>query len=388
MLTGLADAQWLPVAAGALALSVAVWLLARSRRRGTDRRRPPAAVVVAALAAAGCTAYSADTSWRFAAHRLGMTSDTERAAMFAAAELALFAVALMARQNLNGVQKAPGTPGILVWVITGVQVIPAYSESGVIGGTVRAFVGPVLAALLWHLAMGIELRHAKPGANSQSLPAVIARELRERMLSRLGLATRNRTAEQISRDRATAIAVKLASRPTLRRWGRSRLAAAVARSGVGTDAAQRDVLLQLLAARRGAISLATIDLRSPFEAEPDGGTNPGTTAEPVPARVVLVPVPARDRQPVPAPAEPRPELQAVPEPVTEAEPKSAPEPARRTRRATPGSDKGSAFNKHVRAAQRWLSSDPAMSGADIGKKLGTSDRYGRKVRTAALAQAS
>ncbi|WP_456317201.1 hypothetical protein [Streptomyces mirabilis] len=247
------------IAAVLLLLLAVAGLLARSNR-------PPAAVVVASLAAMACTAYSGDTSWGFAEHRLHMTSTNERAALFLAAELALFATALMARQNLR-TQGAPGTPGLLVWLITGVQVIPAYSESGLVGGTVRAFVGPVLAAVLWHLAMGIELRHAKPGAGSQSLPAVIARELRERLLSRLGLATRDRTAEQITRDRATARAVQLASRPKLRRWGSSRLAAAVARSGVGTDPEQLDVMMRMLAARRGAGRLSEVELRSPFEPE-------------------------------------------------------------------------------------------------------------------------
>ncbi|WP_328757449.1 hypothetical protein [Streptomyces sp. NBC_00271] len=309
-------------AAATLLLAVLVTLLRTSRT--------PAAVLVASLAAMACTAYSADTSWRFAAHRLDMTSDAERAAMFAAAELALFAVALMARQNLR-TQGAPGTPGVLVWVITGVQVIPAYSESGLVGGTVRAFVGPVLAAVLWHLAMGIELRHAKPGTGSQSLPAVIARELRERLLSRLGLATRDRTAEQITRDRATARAVQLASRPKLRRWGSSRLAAAVARSGVGTDPEQLDVMMRMLAARRGAGTLASVELRSPFEPEvPEVAIEVHRVPEvpeaypaievhvpavpvAVPAGVRLLPIVAR---PEPAPV--------VPEPVAE-EPSPEPE---------------------------------------------------------------
>lgn len=362
-------------------LLLAVCLLVRRRRRpASDRRRPPPAVIVAALAAAGCTAYSADTSWRFAEHRLDMTDTVERGAMFAAAELALFACALMARQNLSE-RGTPGTPGLLVWAVTLVQVIPAYTESGLLGGTVRAVVGPILAAVLWHMAMGLELWHAKPGTLSSSLPAVIARELRERLLSRLGLAARDRTAEQITRDRATVRAVRLASRTKLRRLGKHRLAAAVARSGAGVDPAQRDVLLSLLAARRSAESLSTIALPSPFEAEPDGGT----AAEPVPARIVLVPVPDRDRRQVPAGAAPCPELQAVPEPAPEAEPDSAPEPARRNRRSTRTS---TAFDKHVRTVRKWLATEPKLSGAEIGKKLGKSDRYGRKVRTAALAQAS
>ena len=175
------------VSVALIAPLIAAWAKARRRADG----RTPAAVVVASLAAMACTAYSADTSWRFAGHHLGMTSEAERAAMFAAAELALFSCALMARQNLR-TQDAPGTPGVLVWVITGVQVIPAYAESGFVGGTVRAVVGPILAALLWHLAMGIELRHARPDAESASLPAILAREVRERLLSRLGLAGEDR----------------------------------------------------------------------------------------------------------------------------------------------------------------------------------------------------
>ncbi|MEU0433701.1 hypothetical protein ABZ153_19075 [Streptomyces sp. NPDC006290] len=255
-----AQAHPLPTSVAAAVLLAALVTLLRATRA-------PAAVVVASLAAMACTAYSGDTSWGFAEHRLHMTSTTERGAMFAAAELALFSCALMARQNLRGPQGAPGTPGALVWFITGVQVIPAYSESGLVGGTVRAVVGPVMAAMLWHLAMGIELRHAKPGAGSQSLAAVIARELRERLLSRLGLATRGLTAEQITRDRATARAVQLAARPSLHRWGKARLAAAVARSGVGTDPEQLDVMMRMLAARRGAGTLATVELPSPFVVE-------------------------------------------------------------------------------------------------------------------------
>ncbi|MFE9936346.1 hypothetical protein [Streptomyces hirsutus] len=261
-LTTWTQAHTLPAALAVVLALAAVVALAVAGRRAA--RRTPAAVLMAALAALACTAYSADTSWRFAGHSLDMVSTAERAAMFAAAELALFACALMARQNLR-THGVPGVPGVLVWFITGVQVIPAYAESGFVGGTVRAVVGPVLAAMLWHLAMGIELRHGKPGAGSQSLPAVVGRELRERLLSRLGLATRDRTAEQITRDRATVRAVQLASRPKLRRWGRARLAAAVARSQVGTDPEQRDVMMRMLAARRGAAKLSTIDLRSPFE---------------------------------------------------------------------------------------------------------------------------
>lgn len=273
-----------------LAVAVAVTALAALALLLRPLRKTPAAVVVAALAAIACTAYSADTSWRFAEHELAMVDPGERAALFAAAELALFACALMARQNLR-TKGAPGTPGVLVWVITGVQVIPAYSESGFVGGTVRAVVGPVLAALLWHLAMGIELRHTKPDAESAALLAVLAREVRERLLSRLGLAVRDRSAEQISRDRATVKAVALAAKLSEMKHGARgrtrvarRLSVAVGKAQAGASDEQRAKLLDLLAARRHSASLATIDLPSPWQPAPEPAieyTEP-VAIEPVP----------------------------------------------------------------------------------------------------------
>ncbi|WP_234445354.1 flagellar biosynthesis protein FlhF [Streptomyces rimosus] len=271
--------------AGLCVLAVSA-VVRRSRRRApeADHRSPPAAVIVTALAAVGCTAYSADTSWRFAEHVLGMVGLKERAALFAAGELALFAVALMARQNLRE-KGMPGTPGVLVWVITGVQVIPAFAESGFWGGIVRAFVGPIMAAWLWHLAMGIELRHRWPGAESQSLPSVLWREGRERLLSRLGLAVRDRTAEQITRDRWTVKAVSLAARladmaPDDQKRERvaRKLSVAVGRAQAGAHPEQKRMLLQLLAARRHARSLATVVLPSPWTPEAESVVRPRSLA--------------------------------------------------------------------------------------------------------------
>ena len=290
-----------------LALVLTAWTV---RRRGSRSRKrlDGRAVKVAAVAALGCTAYSADTSWRFAADYLDMAGAAERAGMFAAAELALFATALMARQNL-AVQGAPGLPGTLVWVITTVQVIPAYAESGPIGGTVRAFVGPVMAAMLWHLAMGIELRLRTPGAASKGLIAVLGREARERLLSRLGIAARDRDAAQITRDRATARAVTLAARlaehtpeQQQNRRGRRltrRLSKAVGRASVGTDPLQRAQLLDQLAARRHALALATVPLPSPWSpahSSASAATVPAQATSNVPA-----PVPGPDSSDEPVP---------------------------------------------------------------------------------------
>ncbi|CAL9512747.1 hypothetical protein [Streptomyces sp. enrichment culture] len=255
-----------------LLVLLAGWLIRQQRRRlhHTKRRHGAAAVPVAAVAALGCTAYSADTSWRFAADYLDMGGTAERVAMFAAAELALFATALMARQNLNGPKQAPGLPGTLTWVITAVQVLPAYAESGPVGGTVRAFVGPVMAAMLWHLAMGIELRHRAPDAASRGLAAVLVRQARERLLARLGIADQDADAARLIRERALSEAVALILRAesmTDRQRGKrrerrltERLHEALERAGVDGDSRQDELLLRKLATRKQALGLTSITL--------------------------------------------------------------------------------------------------------------------------------
>ncbi|HET6859313.1 MAG TPA: hypothetical protein VFH94_19770, partial [Streptomyces sp.] len=292
-----------PVAALALVLSG--WAIRRRNARPQERLGSPA-VKVAALAALACTAYSADTSWRFAADYLNMAGTAERIGMFAAAELALFATALMARQNL-ATQGAPGLPGTLVWVISGVQVIPAFAESGPVGGLVRAFVGPIMAAMLWHLAMGIELRLRTPEASSHGLVATLGREVRERLLSRLGIAARDRDAAQITRDRATARAVALAARLADRtpeqqqnRRGRRltrRLSKAIGRAAVGTDSIQRVELLNQLAARRHALALATVPLPSPWSPEKTEATAAAVTLPNAQSSAVPIDYPHEDAGP-------------------------------------------------------------------------------------------
>ncbi|WP_327253751.1 hypothetical protein [Streptomyces sp. NBC_01244] len=266
-----------PVSAAALLvllglLAVAVWKILRQRRQApsANRWRGTIAVRVAAVAALGCTAYSADTSWRFAADYLDMGSTVERAFMFATAELALFATALMARQNLNGPTRAPGLPGVLVWVITAVQIIPAYAEFGLVGGTVRAFVGPVMAAMLWHLAMGIELRHRTPEAASRSLAAVLVRQARERLLARLSITDQDADAARLIRERALSEAVTLILRAEAmtdqqrgKRRGRrlaDRLHQALERADVDGDPLQDELLLRKLATRKQALALASLPL--------------------------------------------------------------------------------------------------------------------------------
>ncbi|MER6190286.1 hypothetical protein, partial [Streptomyces cyaneofuscatus] len=290
------------IPAAALALVAVGWLLGCRRSRPT-RRRDSLAVTVSSIAAAGCTAYSGETSWAFATDYLGM-GGVARAALFGVAELGLLALALIARQQLLN-EGTPGLPGTLVWVITGFMVVPAYAESGLVGGSVRAVFGPVLAAILWHFVMGIELRSRKPGAASQSMLATLGREARERLLSRLGISARDRDAAQITRDRATSRAVELAARlaehsPQQRQGWRGRrlarrLSKALGRAEVGTDSRRRDELLARLAARRHALTLVTTPLPSPWTSDEEVAN----TVAPCPEDALAFSVPA-SRSPAPA----------------------------------------------------------------------------------------
>ncbi|WP_435210681.1 hypothetical protein [Streptomyces sp. bgisy034] len=286
-------AHWItwPTAAVLLLVALALtagWRWQRARKPGNGPRPRTAAIPVAAVAAIGCTAYSADTSWRFAADYLDMGGTIERAAMFAGAELALFSTALMARANLNGPKQAPGLPGTLTWVITGVQIVPAYAESGLVGGTVRAFVGPVLAAMLWHLAMGIELRNRSPHSASRSLTAVLARQARERLLARLSIADRDADAARIIRERALDRAVTLilraeAMKPEKRvkRRGQRltrRLHQALEQADIDRDERQDELLLRKLATRQQALALASIPLPARWPHPAPGLTGGSTIA--------------------------------------------------------------------------------------------------------------
>jgi peptidoglycan/LPS O-acetylase OafA/YrhL len=167
-------AHWTTTSVAALSLLLpaalaAGCLLRHSAPKLTNRRRRgTAARWVAVIAAVGCTAYSASTSWQFAADSLDMHNTVERCAFFATGELAMVASAVIARQNLHGPRQAAGLPAVLVWVLAAVLTIPAYAEHGLVGGTWNAFFGPVMAAAMWHMAIRTEPRHHTPATEQHA----------------------------------------------------------------------------------------------------------------------------------------------------------------------------------------------------------------------------
>ncbi|MFE0449624.1 hypothetical protein [Streptomyces fungicidicus] len=389
--------HWIPVPAAIATLLITLalvtrWLWQRARKLGDGKRRSSAAVRVAAVAAIGCTAYSADTSWRFAADYLGMGSTVERAFMFATAELALFATALMARQNLKGPRQAPGPPGVLVWVITGGQIIPAYAESGPVGGTVRALIGPVMAAVLWHLAMGIELRNHTPEAASRSLLAILGRQARERLLARLGIHDQDADAARLIRERALSRAVTLILRieampETKRNKGRGRRATrrlheALERADVDGDLRQDELLLRKLGTRQQATRLASLPLPERWETPGDRISQPRTAAakRARPERPEAVPNPGDED----VHRSDRPEPNGHPQPATDAasevstgrdagaEPGEKPEPIRPGRKPDLPRDALIAYAEHIYRETGRLSRDSLKAAVRAdGHQVGT-----------------
>jgi hypothetical protein len=230
------------------------------------------AVALGFAAALGFTLFSADSSWRFAG-KMGMTDNWERGILFGVAELGVLALVFMARQNLNSAAKTPGVPGTLVKVVVGVQVIPAFEVSDSFWiGVVRAFFGPVMAMLMWHLMLDIELKHKDADAENNSMFAQLAREARTRIFASMGLAERNKTALEIVRDRNLNKAVDLYAElefleeGTPGRWDKRQIAkkhkkaSKYASLGCGGDLKRRRELTTRLAERRQARQLSSMML--------------------------------------------------------------------------------------------------------------------------------
>ncbi|MCX5199730.1 hypothetical protein OOK31_38635 [Streptomyces sp. NBC_00249] len=262
----------LALAAGAIGMRL--W-----KARDGDRRKLSAGTVAAILAFVICTSVSLNTGFRFTGDTvrgLGMTSMPERILACAAFESLIAMCVLGARERMARPEgdHSPGWYGSAVWIFAGLSAVPAWAEGGGLGpGTlVRIIVGSFGSALAAHSALGLELRH-RTGDESQTAGAQIIRELRERLMARMGLAHRALSAQEIAQERAMFKAVDLADRyerlgdsKTKRRGRRiaRRMGVWQARAGVGTDDAKRDLYRQLVAHRQFATALHVGEDESPW----------------------------------------------------------------------------------------------------------------------------
>jgi hypothetical protein len=235
-----------------------------------EQRAPWVAFACYAVAVVSL-AVSLNTSWRFFDRVLHIPSTYgERYVMFAVAELALVVCGAGMAVNVHR-DGRPGSFQVIVWSMCVAMAYMAWAESATEEAVGRILLGPVLGTVMLHLGLGLELRarHQHTGTVAR-----IGRELRERCLSRLGLADDGRDAAQRTRDRKAYAAAAL-SRP--RRWPGSRqarLERALLAAGVADDEVMRDRMLARLAVICHAHELSALDQPSPWHRRP---------AEPLPS---------------------------------------------------------------------------------------------------------
>ncbi len=203
---------------------------------------------------------SVDTSWRFFEQRLGITDAVERVILFSVMEAALVACGWAMRAGVRR-DGRPGPARLVAWALTAFAAFAALSLSGPVAGTARVLLGPVLGLVMLHLALGIEIRASRQRTTTW---ARVGRELRERLLSLLGLGNDQRDALARTRDRAALRAAKLALASRWTPLRTRRLRKALHASHVAHDPAQRDRMLRELGVLQHANKLAETTQPSPW----------------------------------------------------------------------------------------------------------------------------
>ena len=339
--------------------------------------RAQAATVGLLAPAAMALGMSADTSYRFLGTALGVTGHWERGLLCGVAEAAIVALTVYAWATTTK------GPAYLAYAAVLVQAVPAFAVSGGIGGPVRVALGPVLLAVMLHLLLGLEVRMS--GVRPDSLLRATVRELRERATAWLGIGRRGTDSAAIARSRAADRAVALADLVAAagldtRRYRRraARLATAIDSARHGLDhvdaTAAEAVIVGRIVRRKSVGDLAAIGLRHDWTAFGVATPEPATvlveradrpTAIKVPEPVPHLALDKGFKRPLPAlpapPAEPAPELTAV-------------DFLARTHKVRP---------EQIRTVAELLAVQPALSGKAVGVAIGTGDRYGRRVLTAA-----
>lgn len=203
---------------------------------------------------------SVDTSWRFFEQRLGITDVVERVVLFSVMEAALIACGWAMRAGVRR-DGRPGPARLVAWALTAFAAFAALSLSGPVAGTARVLLGPVLGLVMLHLALGIEIRATRQHTTTW---ARVGRELRERLLSLLGLGDDHRDALARTRDRAALRAAKLALASRWTPFRTRRLRKALHASHVAHDPVQRDRMLRELGVLQHANKLAETTQPSPW----------------------------------------------------------------------------------------------------------------------------
>jgi hypothetical protein len=280
---------------GALAV-LALWLLratARSvttwwrlpRRRGEGRGTG----LFYAAAVAGMVV-SLNTSWSYFGEVIGITDVVERGVMFFPLELAQLACGWGMRASIRRHGK-PGPARFIAWFLCAISAYMAWGLSGFWVAVVRVLLGPVLSLVMLHLALGIEIRSLKVGADS--VLARVSAELRERLLAYLGLSDEGRDAQAIARRLRVrrAVRVYMTGKGTPRQ--RSRFTKLLAKADLANDP---EALEMFINSMKLAANVERIhDLRYPMPFEVPGDEEPTVKVLPTPSTRVKTTEPGGGR---------------------------------------------------------------------------------------------
>lgn len=258
------------------AVLFAVLLAVRAVRARSARRRPAAEKTSAGSAGFYTAAFmslglSADTSWRFFEHEIGIENVVERIGMFSLLEVLLISCGLALRAQARNPKDAPGHGPYqaVAWTLTGASAFMAVMVTDdFLVGLARVVLGPVLGLVALHLALGLDLRHNNPNKVSTGTAARIANELLQRALSRLGLANDDRDAARRRADRhARRLAWMVVDGVPTKAKDRKKFDRALKLSNVAHDEEARSRLLAELAVIKHVDKLADLAQSSPWGSE-------------------------------------------------------------------------------------------------------------------------
>jgi hypothetical protein len=256
------------------------------------------------LVAFACSVLSLDTAVRFFSKKMGIDGlkvnidglgihgfSVELAAVCGIGELALISCGYAMRHNARRADGKPGAPQWVAFAVCAAAVYMAFNLEGFgSAAIVRSLFGPIFALVFLHLALQIEVKVHR-GVSSGTLSRV-GRELRERALSRLGLADDDRPALERTRNRAADRAARLAAGGWLFPEARLRRATRIAE--VGLDEGQRDRMLKQIAVLKNVSELRSLKPAAPWVLHAETPVVPAPTG---PAEPPVVP-PSRELRPV------------------------------------------------------------------------------------------
>jgi hypothetical protein len=337
----------------------------RGRQPGQRKQRTKASTRIYLLGALIGLGVSVNTSWRYFDLKMGIHDTVERISMFAGMEVVLLACGVAMFEAARDPKATAGPARSLAWLLCGVSAFAALQLSGGLVGPMRVILGPVLALVALHRALGIEMRSVDH--ESTGTLARVGREMRERLLSRLQFADDDRDAAERTKARAARRAAHLSRASGLVPFRKRRLSRAVRTADIAHDERQRQRLLAEVQMIEHTEALRTLQTVSPWQvAEPEAEMAVETAVATLPETVavdVAEPETATEvAEPVAAGTEAAAETVVMP--VVVAETATAVAAAELQRQA------------RERYRQSLVAGQP-LSGDQLGAAFGRSGRWGR-----------